>query len=107
MKYFILVSSIFGVGSLIQNRPNLCINCKYFTYKNSNMDTEIDAKGTDTKANDVKYGKCSYFPKIENNIEYLVSGKSEYAYCYIARKYDDMCGKEGRMYKSLFDDTLE
>ena len=107
MNYFILVSTIFSACSFIHNRPNLCINCKYFTYKHSNMDISNNTKVNDTKVNEPKYGKCSYFPKIENNIEYLVTGNSEYAYCYIARKYEDMCGKEGRMYKSLTDDSWD
>jgi hypothetical protein len=107
-----MVSTIFSACSFIQNRPNICINCKYFTYKHNNTDKANDTKVSDSKVpnakvTDAKYGKCSYFSKVENNIEYLVSGHSEYEYCYIARKYEDMCGKEGRMYKSLTDDSWD
>jgi hypothetical protein len=56
---------------------------------------------------DNKYGKCYLFPKQQDDDQYdrysLVNGivnkpNLEYYSCYIARKFDDMCGKEGTRY---------
>jgi hypothetical protein len=47
------------------------------------------------------YGKCLLFPKTERSIDYFITGidkKVEFYYCSIARKYDDMCGKDGKRY---------
>ena len=94
MKYIILIiCSIFlPVFSLKETTPKHCINCKFFT---------------NTLMTYNKYGKCTLFPKIEqNNVEFLVTGTTnnkniDYNYCSIARKYDDMCGNEGTKYKPL------
>jgi hypothetical protein len=46
-----------------------------------------------------EFGKCSFFP-IENS-RFLVDGKySNYDYKYAsnARKYEHLCGKEGKYY---------
>jgi len=50
---------------------------------------------------DNRYGKCLLFPKVETNLDFLVTGieKIEYRYAYIARKYVDMCGVEGKLYQ--------
>ena len=66
----------------------ICINCKFFR---NNILTHN------------RFGKCSLFPIEDNNEEYLVTGITninDYSYCSIARKYDDMCGKEGKQYKN-------
>ena len=70
--------------------PKLCINCKFFT---------------NSLFTDSKYGKCSLFTKIEESkADFLVNGirtrknKIDYTYCSIARKYDDMCGRNGTKY---------
>ena len=67
--------------------PNLCINCKHFK------------KDFFTKN---KFGKCSYFVK-ENEIDdYFVTGikhnNTDYYYCSVARKYDHLCGEEGKFF---------
>ena len=93
MKYIILIiySILLPVFSL-KETPKLCINCKFFT---------------NTLMTDNKYGKCTLFPKIEqNNVEFLVAGSTnnnkniDYSYCSTARNYDDMCGNKGTKYKS-------
>jgi len=70
-------------------KPKLCINCKHFITDNN----------TD------KFGKCSLFTK-KNNIYNLVNGINkdniEYHYCAVSRDTEDMCGKEGKMYKKKY-----
>ena len=85
--YNIFILSIFSCSELI--KPKLCITCKHFikNYFTGN-----------------KFGKCSLLPiEIENN-DFLVDGsgenkKMDYNYCSIARQYDNMCGKEGKLYE--------
>jgi hypothetical protein len=62
------------------------MNCKYFIQNND--------FGT--------FSKCSFFINKESEIDFLVNGidKEEYYYCYIARRINDMCGKEGKYYKA-------
>ena len=70
-------------------KPKLCVNCKYFITDN--------ATG--------KYGRCSLFPKKENEINSLVNGIYEYNevnYCSTARTSENMCGLEGKMYKKKY-----
>ena len=91
MKYIFLIacSIILPIFSLKEFRPNICINCKFFT---NNI------------GSDNKYGKCLLFPKDTNGISFLVTGNKEaddHSYCSTARTHDDMCGKEGKMYKPL------
>jgi hypothetical protein len=73
--------------SLNEIKPTLCITCKYFLPYFLNN----------------KYGKCSLFIKNNNNNYNLVNGnfenKIDYYYCSVSRGYDDMCGKEGKLYK--------
>jgi hypothetical protein len=87
MKYiFIIICSI--ILPIVSLKPNICINCKYFLPSHTDL-----------------FGKCSFFPIIkENKIDYLVTGEPKedelgYSYCSTARKFDDMCGEEGKMYK--------
>jgi len=75
--------------SLTQNN-NPCINCKFYR-----MNLSSD-----------KYSKCSLFPTIKYKEDYFlwnISKKKEmvhdYRYCEIARKYDTMCGKNGKKYE--------
>lgn len=66
-------------------KTNLCINCKYFIRDNDGN----------------TFGKCSFFAKDEDYlVDYLVNGSKEkdYYYCKTARRFDDMCGIEGKMY---------
>ena len=81
----------FPAFSLSNVTPKLCINCKYFI-------------SDDT---DAKFGKCSLFPKIEENKKYYLvngidSGAIEYHYCCVVRNDDTKCGKKGKMYKKLY-----
>lgn len=49
-----------------------------------------------------KFGKCTQFPIITYNTDYLVTGikdNTQYQYCSIVRQYDDLCGKEGKLYE--------
>ena len=86
---FFLLSTIL---SAISTNPKLCIDCKHF--KND-------------FSNNPQYGKCSLFPKTEedkNDVTFLVSGKRElkkieYKYCSTSRKYEYMCGIEGKCYE--------
>jgi len=78
--------------SLNEIKPKLCINCKYFI---SDDDTN-------------KFGKCSLFPKLEeNNISFLVNGDKnikniQYFYCSTLRSDNTKCGKEGKMFKRKY-----
>lgn len=93
MKYiFSLLSILFlPILSFKEIKSKLCINCEYFI--------------TDHDTN--KFGKCSLFPKEENNIYSLVNGihedkNIEYHYCSSARELEHRCGKEGKMYKKKY-----
>jgi len=76
--------------SLTQNNHNLCINCKFYQMNGSSD----------------KYSKCSLFPIIKYKEDYflgiIIKKKGlvrDYRYCDIARKYDTMCGKNGKNYE--------
>jgi hypothetical protein len=89
MNYFFLIicSVVLPALSLKSVTPKVCVNCKFFT-KNVNSED--------------KYGRCSLFPKEENTINFLVSGikdDNNYFLCSTARTNNNMCGKEGKMYK--------
>jgi hypothetical protein len=96
MKYIttFFLFFVLPIFSLKIDKPKLCVNCKYFVKYGTNH----------------IYGKCSLFPKINNN--YLVTGNEEdksehYTYCSIARSNDDMCGKEGMKYKKKYEKKYE
>lgn len=86
---FILFSTIVSAVSM---KPKFCIDCKYFKNGISTSD---------------KFGKCSLFPKVDTDpydTYFLIDGKREpkkieYTYCSTSRKYDDMCGIEGKFYE--------
>jgi len=95
MKYiFTLLNLLFlQVLSLNVIKPKLCINCKYFITDNV----------------DSKFGKCSLFTKEDNEniFNMLVNGINEnkiidYYYCSTSRQTENMCGKEGKMYKRKY-----
>ena len=70
-------------------RPKLCIDCKFYT------------KHFFTRS---EFGKCTLFTRENTTNSYLVNGNNdnsieEYHYCSTARKFDDMCGKEGKYYE--------
>jgi hypothetical protein len=87
MNYIILLlfSIIFPISCFNSVKPKLCINCKYFKLNNK----------------DTKFGQCSFFPKEEGKINFLVNGINEelYYYCSTARQSNDMCGPEGQYFK--------
>ena len=81
----LILSLLIPVLSLNENTPKLCVNCKFF---------KSDLLGGNV------YGKCSLFPKTEIDIDLVTGIKKypKYQYCSIARDYDDLCGKEGKLY---------
>jgi hypothetical protein len=83
----IISSIILSTFSLQQIKPKLCINCKFFI--------------TDNNTNE--FGKCSLFPKVQDNNSILVNGikknnVNEYFYASTLRSEDSLCGKEGKMH---------
>ena len=93
----IIYSIILSSFSASQNTQKLCINCKYYT-KNFFTSSE--------------YGKCSLFTTENEDMNYLVTGKKynnieEYHYCSTARKFNHICGKEGKFYEKKQDNFNE
>ena len=93
MKYIFLLflSMILPVFSLKEIKPKYCFNCKYFM----------------PNTNEVKFGKCSAFPKKVNDDDFLVTGTKEdkiieFSFCSTARSTDNMCGIEGLMHKRKY-----
>ena len=89
--FIIIYSILLPIYSLEVTKPKLCINCRFFITDN----------------NDGEYGKCSLFPRIEDNINYLVNGINyiapiDYSYCGTSRKMSNMCGKEGNLHKRKY-----
>ena len=88
---------LFSLFQLINAQDKFCVNCRHF-------------KGFIFGD---KFGKCKLFPIIEkvyDHTDYLVTGKrkdnTHYYYCSTARKFENMCGLEGRYYDkkcSIFD----
>lgn len=65
--------------------PKFCVHCEHF----------IPHKNGD------KYGKCKMFPEEATDL-YLITGEKNqeatYHYCSTARKFDHMCGEQGKRY---------
>jgi hypothetical protein len=85
MKWILF--SLFAMTNALA--PKLCIDCKHFI-KN----------GVDDK-----FGKCAFYPIIEDDDDFLVTGKRnvkpiEYRYCSTMRSYERYCGKSGKHYKN-------
>ena len=73
---------------VISQKPKLCINCKHYT-KHSLVGSE--------------FGECRLFKTTVGEDNFLVNGikgKTKNYFCSIARKYEDMCGQEGKHYES-------
>jgi len=102
---FFIISFLSSVhlGGSFQPSKN-CINCQFYLLKDNNpFYWNLETNPT--------YGKCSLFPKIEEDIdkekkrnEILVVGeekmnKLDFTFCTTARSFEDMCGNEGRFYK--------
>jgi hypothetical protein len=92
MKYIFTILSLLFLPSLSLKvlKPKFCVNCKYFITNNK-----------------TQFGKCSLFPKIENNNHWLVNGIyedkiNEYHYCNVVRGIENMCGPEAKMYKKKY-----
>lgn len=92
MKYIfvILCSILLPAFSLKEITPKFCINCKFFKKD---------------LGSDDKYAKCLFFTNIKYDNDYLVNGLKiiDYHYCSIARNNDNMCGKEGKMFKDALE----
>lgn len=87
--FLIIYCNILLSLSVISLKPKLCIDCKFFT---KNIFTPN------------KFGKCSLFPKIEIDNDYLIDGVEniknvDYHYCSTSREFEHMCGKEGKLYE--------
>ena len=81
-------------------KPKFCINCKFAI-------NDIDKYNLLDDEN-LQFIKCSLFKINEelNDSHFLVTGVNhisdshpDYIYCSTARKFNHMCGKEGKMYK--------
>ena len=89
MKYLFYLLSILTCDSYII-KQKLCINCKYFIPDNINKE----------------YSKCSKFPIIKKNKNYLITGDKkekdiDYFHCLTARSFEKMCGENGKKYEDL------
>jgi len=88
MKYIFLI--IFHtILSTFSTKPKFCVDCKFF---------KLDLFSGN------KFGKCLLFSKEEIDYNFLVDGSKEnkkikYSYCSVARQFDNMCGKEGKLYE--------
>ena len=71
----------------IKPMPRLCKNCKHF----------LNPLGT------IEFGKCALLLQPIDNLDYFITGKkkikSEYYFCSVARKFDDLCGKKGKLFE--------
>jgi len=87
--YIIYFNIVSILASTLSTKPNLCINCKYFTKEF-------------LTSND--FGKCTKFPKVDDDTAFFVNGvkpreKKEFHYCLTSRKFNYMCGNEGKYYE--------
>ena len=85
----IIYAIILSPFSATQIKPKLCIDCKF--YKKDFFSSS-------------DFGKCTLFPIEKENDYFLVNGNNnnnniEYKYCSTLRKYEDLCGKEGKFYE--------
>jgi hypothetical protein len=86
---FIVCFNILSLFSANPIKPKLCVDCKFFTK---------DVFTTN------KFGKCSLFHYEVDDDTFLVdgvkdNGKVRYHYCSTSRKYEHMCGEEGKFYE--------
>ena len=76
---------------LITLEPKFCITCTHFIPNKLGNE----------------YGKCILFP-IEKDDTYLITGErkhepDDYKQCSAARKFNHMCGENGKKYEALQD----
>jgi len=77
------ILSIF-LSSLAFETPQLCKVCKHSLSNNN-----------------IKFSKCSLFPKIKDNVVLMdEKNKPMYYYCYTARNMNDMCGIQAKRFES-------
>lgn len=82
---------MFLCGALLADsiKPKFCINCKYFVKPSGGTSNE--------------FAKCSLF--VIESQKYLIDGvhrHSNYRYCYTAREFDSLCGKNATKYKKRY-----
>ena len=80
--------------------PRLCKNCKFFLPNDPWFGVGNE------------FSKCKLFADVQDDDNFLVTGKkanpkTEYKFCSIVRKYEYMCGKEGKFYKRKHDSREE
>jgi len=85
----ILCAIILSPFSCSQIKPKLCIYCKF--YKKDFFTSS-------------EFGKCVFLAIEKENDYFLVNGNNdndntEYYYCSTSRKYDHLCGKEGKFFE--------
>ena len=96
MNQVLLFISFIILASSTELKPKFCINCKYHI---SNKNIFL--------SNNNNYDKCSYFTystSIKEDENFLVTGKkkelkNDYYYCSTARKFDTLCGPNGKHFK--------
>ena len=77
------------ITALVNAQDKFCINCRH-------AQTNFFSSAT--------FSTCKLFPlKVNNEAEYLVTGKPQKSnsinyYCSTARKFDQMCGPDGKYY---------
>ena len=98
-NYLYMFLILLFLTSLNALQTKICAQCKYFIYNEQLL-----------------YGKCSFFPKIEPEdiyqkrrelLEFLVTGyekpkvskPTDYYFCSTVRDCEHMCGKEGKKYQ--------
>ena len=92
--FFIILSIMVVPFSESQIKPKLCIDCKF--YKKDLFNS--------------KFGKCSLFTLNYDQDYFLVdgnTGKKDYLFCSIARKYDHMCGEKAKFYEKKYTKRLK
>ena len=77
--------------TLIETTPKFCIDCKFYIKPDFFLISN-------------EFGECSLFVKEQSNDHFLVNGinnndDKEYYHCSTARKWEDMCGREGKLYE--------
>jgi len=96
---FFLLSQSNGTPNKIPHKK-LCINCKYYIPEQHNYAYDYTVSHL-----------CGLFPKDIQNNDDLITGvpnfePTEYYSCSLARNFDSMCGKEGKMYKKKYTRRL-
>jgi nanoRNase/pAp phosphatase (c-di-AMP/oligoRNAs hydrolase) len=98
MQYLSIINLFFFISMVVSLKltvPKFCVNCKYYIPSESTHSTSS------------AYGKCLLFniTTIKLDETYLVTGVDnsevsvEYNYCSTARKFEGMCGADGKRYE--------